>query len=562
MKRIISLICCAVLALSFVSCNKQEAITDFGDTTPITMEEIGKLRTLKTQPAYPSALRGISAEELVGMAHTIIYGEVVGRGESTVFDYYNSAQKMVPLTCCVTDVYIKTREVIKGKADDIYVYKETGGVIGDTAYISGDYSMLQPGEKVILFLTENGALIGEENIGFHKESTDAKFTVAISLLKEDMYGAGKTKTARIDKDVFISHLKEVAKNTEDKYKDIAENEMIVADGENMSPVYDINSIAKGCSDVIYGEVIEKGELKYFERKGVFNGKLTVTPYCYREVTVKVISRALGEERETLTYLEVGGTINGKKCYTENMPFLNLGDKALLCLTENGAIAYSEGYGFFKADKNGNIMVSDFVNGGGLEGEIQALDYIEFLKEELEEFRQAEKEKYASGKLESGIVCVLTDPNYDYYDMALNADLVVYGTLSFGRNDVITYDSLTYESINKCSTQVFVEVEDCIYNENGDYGIKEIMYLKDGGETDTVIYHDSFGPLVEDGEKALLYFDKRGDLYLCSAVIRTDEDGLLIVNRKEFPERYSNNYSRKMTVEDYKEAVNACMSAIK
>ena len=59
MKRIISLICCAVLALSFVSCNKQEAITDFGDTTPITMEEIGKLRTLKTQPAYPSALRGI-----------------------------------------------------------------------------------------------------------------------------------------------------------------------------------------------------------------------------------------------------------------------------------------------------------------------------------------------------------------------------------------------------------------------------------------------------------------------------------------------------------------------
>lgn len=94
----------------------------------------------------------------------IVYGEVIDKGETDIFDIYGCTYSKEMTSHCFTEVKIKVLNSAKGSEEgEIIIYKEKGSE--DEEYVYENLPKVKVGDKVILCLTESGCLsFGEGSI--------------------------------------------------------------------------------------------------------------------------------------------------------------------------------------------------------------------------------------------------------------------------------------------------------------------------------------------------------------------------------------------------------------
>ncbi|MDX1501590.1 MAG: hypothetical protein R3325_04440 [Thermoanaerobaculia bacterium] len=105
---------------------------------------------LTAVPAVASTFVAMSPRELVAGSDAIIQGRVIGQQSSWSHD-----GRIV-----VTEVTVKVRDVLAGQAPDVVKVQVPGGRVGDYSMVATGFPTFKDREKVILFVSFEGASTG------------------------------------------------------------------------------------------------------------------------------------------------------------------------------------------------------------------------------------------------------------------------------------------------------------------------------------------------------------------------------------------------------------------
>jgi len=291
--------------------------------------------------------------------------------------------------------------------------------------------------------------------------------------------------------------------------------------------YSLDFLINEADKIVYAEILSReADSELF---GIYHNGTYYDDVCLTNVKIKVHKNFKGANESTLTYREIGGQINDTLYFKDGENCLNIGDRAVLFLSENNMLIGIKDSGCFKETADNEFYVKkallenytkDYNKNFLSRAKLNKEDFFAFLETEVANISAS------SGEKDENFIAFtesLHKPN-ELISFYQTNSLAVYGEVT-KVNEPDIYD-FTYDAgrvfINEfyIKSNVEIKVIDKIWGDCGDC----VTYCQPGGEKNGKVYEFNALEKLKEGDKVIIFLSESNSVRYGNGLLKLNENG--------------------------------------